>query len=102
MIVEGVIRVEAVCKNTECTKAFTKKKSNQIYCSDECCQIVTNKRLMVKYHENRARLAGKERICSECEETKLSRYNASTVCNLCKARQRTLARNELLEMISGS
>lgn len=94
--------MEAICKNNECNNRFTKRKSNQIYCSDSCCQTVTNKRLMVKYHEDRARLAGKTRFCSECNETKLSRYNESTVCNLCQARKRTLARNELLDMINGS
>jgi len=94
--------MEAICKNNECEVLFVKKKSNQIYCSDHCCQIVTNKKLKVKYHENRARLAGEERYCSKCRETRLSRYNDSTICNLCIAKEKTIAKKELLDMIRGA
>lgn len=94
--------MEAICRNNECQLKFTKKKSNQIYCSDECCNFVTNERLKLKYHENKARLAGKERFCENCGETKLSRYNEDTTCNLCKARRKTEARKELLAMINGA
>lgn len=92
--------MEAVCKNIECQIKFSKKKANQIYCSDNCCQIVTNRRSMVKYHANKARLAGVERFC-DCG-TKLSRYNEDEVCNLCKARAKAEKRNELLAMINGT
>lgn len=102
MIVEEVTELEAICRNPKCQKPFIKRKSNQIYCSDDCCTVVTNARLMRRYHENKARLAGQERYCEECSETKLSRYNEDTVCNLCKAKRKTNARIELLAMFSGA
>jgi hypothetical protein len=40
-----------ICGNKECAKDFDAKTHNQKYCSDECCRIATNKRIMEKYYE---------------------------------------------------
>ena len=39
-----------ICANKECAINFDAKTHNQKYCSDECCRIATNKRIMEKYY----------------------------------------------------
>ena len=43
-----------ICANTECAKEFDSKTHNQKYCSDECCRVATNRRIMEKYYEKKA------------------------------------------------
>lgn len=93
---------EAVCDNTECGKAYGKRTSNQRYCSEVCCKEVTNRNLMKKYHETRARIKGQIRFCERCSETRLNRYNESTVCNLCAAIEKRERRDSLLAMFNGA
>lgn len=81
------------CSNTECGKEFNAHTHNQIYCSAECCRIATNKRIKEKYHENKARLSGKDRHCA-CG-VKLSRYNKSVQCSACEARVLLETKNEI-------
>ena len=70
------------------------------YCSDECCRLATNARIMEKYYERKARLKGTVRICKSLDcETKLSRYNPSNVCGACERRDIERDRNNLLEML---
>lgn len=93
---------EAVCDNTECGKTYTRRTSNQRYCSEACCKVVTNKNLMQKYHEARARIKGKVRFCVGCNETRLNRYNESNICNLCTAKEKREKREDLLAMFNGT
>ena len=72
-----------ICNNKECNKDFDAKTHNQKYCSDECCRIATNKRIMEKYYEKKAIRNGAFRACSKCI-TKLSRYNQSIICSSCE------------------
>ena len=72
-----------ICNNKECAKEFTPKTHNQKYCSDECCRIATNRRIMEKYYEKKAIRNGAQRTCKKCD-TKLSRYNQSDVCVICE------------------
>lgn len=72
-----------ICSNKECAKEFEAKTHNQKYCTDECCRIATNRRIMEKYYEKKAIKNGAHRICKNCK-TKLSRYNQSNICSTCE------------------
>lgn len=72
------------CAAEGCDEVFVKKVSNQKYHNDECCRKETNRKIMEKYYDNRARLLGKERMCKQCKTTKLSRYNEKQVCAACE------------------
>lgn len=71
-------------KCVECQKDFEFKTHNQKYCSNQCCRVSTNKRIMQKYYEKRERLAGKERLCRDCLAP-LSRHNPLEVCAMCES-----------------
>ena len=73
------------CANSECNKEFNSKTHNQKYCSDECCRLATNRRIMEKYYEKKAIKNGAHRVCKKCK-TKLSRYNQTEVCSSCEKR----------------
>jgi len=87
-----------ICANTDCKKDFTPKTHNQKYCSDECCRIFTNKRIMEKYYEKKEIRAGKIRACRVCKG-QLSRYNQSNICYLCEKKNITRHKNIVLEII---
>ena len=72
-----------ICSNKECAKEFEAKTHNQKYCTDECCRIATNRRIMEKYYEKKAIKNGAPRTCKNCK-TKLSRYNQADVCSTCE------------------
>jgi len=86
------------CAYTECGIDFTAKTHNQRYCSDECCRLATNKRIMEKYYQRKERRKGGSRICSSrtCS-TVLNRYNDTEVCSLCLAKKET----DIKDYISG-
>jgi hypothetical protein len=75
---------EVVCKNEECNKSFITKKYNAVFCSKECRRLVTNKKLLDKYYENKSNKF-KKRICKtkNCT-TILSSYNKEDICEPCK------------------
>ena len=56
-----------ICSSDECKKNFDAKTHNQKYCSEECCRIATNKRIMEKYYEKKVILGG---ITNNCPSTK--------------------------------
>jgi len=74
-----------ICANKDCLngKEFTPKTHNQKYCTDECCRIATNRRIMEKYYEKKAIKNGAIRHCKICK-SKLSRYNSQEVCSTCE------------------
>jgi hypothetical protein len=72
-----------ICLNKECAKEFDAKTHNQKYCSDECCRISTNRRIMEKYYEKKAIRNGAHRTCKKCK-VKLSRYNQTDICSTCE------------------
>jgi len=82
-----VIGLVVNCAREECGKGFTKTTHNQKYCSNECCRIETNRKIMEKYHERAAIRRGKKRVCRICE-TPLSRYNENKICGGCEVRKR--------------
>ena len=86
-----------ICSNKECAKDFTPKTHNQKYCTDECCRVATNRRIMEKYYEKKAIKNGSIRQCTKCK-SQLSRYNTESICAACdKKRSRT--KNLLQEII---
>ena len=88
-----------ICSNKECAKEFDAKTHNQKYCSDECCRIATNRRIMEKYYEKKAIRNGAFRACSKCK-TQLSRYNQSNMCAACEKKTDTNNKNKLMGMIN--
>ena len=72
------------CANDECRKVFVAKVYNATYCGADCRRIVTNKKLLEKYYEDKKRIKTK-RVCStKTCSTILSRYNKENICEQCK------------------
>lgn len=90
---------EAVCDREGCEISYIKKTHNQRYCSDECCRLATNKRIMEKYYAKRDQRLGKTRFCTVCGVTKLSRYNDGMVCASCSTRKQELANDSVVSML---
>ncbi len=88
-----------ICANSECLKDFESKTHNQKYCSDDCCRIATNKKIMEKYYEKKAIRNGAIRLCKKCK-SKLSRYNSENICAKCVKSNNSDHKNKLLEAIN--
>lgn len=88
-----------ICSNKECAKDFEPKTHNQKYCSDECCRVATNRRIMEKYYEKKAIKNGAFRGCKKCGSS-LSRYNQSTYCAICEKNINIRNKDKLIEMIN--
>lgn len=88
-----------ICANKECAKEFESKTHNQKYCSDECCRVATNRRIMEKYYEKKAIRNGAVRQCNKCN-TKLSRYNQGSLCSSCEKKINVTNRGKIIGMIN--
>lgn len=88
-----------ICGNKECNKDFDAKTHNQKYCSDECCRIATNRRIMEKYYEKKAIRNGAYRACKKCN-SRLSRYNQNSLCASCEKKTDLSKKDKLLGMIN--
>jgi hypothetical protein len=88
-----------ICSNKECAKEFEPKTHNQKYCTDECCRIATNRRIMEKYYEKKAIRNGARRGCKLCD-VQLSRYNESNLCASCTRKVNQSQKTKLLGMIN--
>ena len=86
------------CANKECTVEFDVKTHNQKYCSDECCRIATNRRIMEKYYEKKAIRNGAPRVCKTCP-SKLSRYNHDDICAGCQKKTDKTVKTKLIGLI---
>ena len=80
-----------------CGIEFETKKKNQKYCDQICCRGATNKRIMQKYYENKARLKGFKRYC-ECGQA-LSKYNTGNICNICETKNNIKNEQKIMEAI---
>lgn len=78
-----------------CGELFTKRRPNMVYCKKECCNAATNKKLIEKYHKEKARKKQKNRKCEVCNSN-LSRYNSDNICHSCQARESDLQRMKIL------
>lgn len=87
------------CAYTECGQLFEAKTHNQRYCSDECCRMATNARLMKQYYEKKARRQGHIRVCASGCGTRLSRYNDGDECQSCAAAKESENRKQLFKII---
>lgn len=90
-----------ICARNGCDVTFDKKTHNQKYCTDECCKIATNERVMEKYYERQAQRQGKARYCKTCNG-RLSRYNDGQVCSPCKASKTVAANNQVVDMLANA
>jgi hypothetical protein len=88
-----------ICSNKECAKEFEPKTHNQKYCTDECCRIATNRRIMEKYYEKKAIRNGAYRQCKKCK-AKLSRYNQSNICAVCEKNKDISNKSKIIGMIN--
>lgn len=88
-----------ICGNKECAKDFDAKTHNQKYCSDECCRVATNRRIMEKYYEKKAIRNGALRLCKKCKG-QLSRYNQSDLCSSCEKKVSVTNKNSILDRIN--
>jgi hypothetical protein len=69
-----------VCALEGCDNTFTKRVHNQRFCSNECCRVYTNARILEQYHEKKNRkLTGRTCKQKDCD-TVLSRYNEGDKC----------------------
>lgn len=91
-----------VCAREGCDDEAERKTHNQKYCSDECCRLATNQRIMEKYYARRDQRQGVARYCGDCGVTRLSRYNDSLVCGACKIQKEVAANNSVMAMISAA
>ena len=89
------------CARPECGAVGVKATHNQKYCSNECCRIETNRKIMEKYHERVAIKKGKKRQCSEdgCS-TLLSRYNHTGTCGACESKNATMDRSSAEDLVA--
>lgn len=88
------------CARNGCTQEFEKRTHNQKYCSDECCRLATNEKIMIRYYENKDRKSGKPRHCAGrgCSQ-KLSRYNDGDYCASCVTKQQVSDRTEIKRLL---
>lgn len=89
-----------VCAREGCEVEAQRKTHNQKYCTDECCRLATNQRIMEKYYDKRDQRQGKARFCKICQATRLSRYNDSQVCSSCASQREINANNSVIDMLS--
>ena len=94
-----VIGLTVICAREECGAEFTKVTHNQKYCTNECCRIETNRKIMEQYHERNAIKRGKKRACKNCS-TSLSRYNPSALCGACQTAKREENLGEAQSLLS--
>jgi len=87
------------CLNSECGLDFDSKTHNQKYCSDECCRVATNKRIMEKYYEKKAIKNGAPRKCKGCPGL-LSRYNSEPYCAKCIKSNHTKNKKSLMDIVN--
>lgn len=88
------------CARKGCDSTFERRTHNQKYCSDECCRLATNDKMLIRYYEKKERKSGKPRKClsSSCEQM-LSRYNEGDYCASCITKQEVSDRLEIKRML---
>ena len=84
-------RKSKVCANDKCSNEFVPRVYNAIYCGTACRRIVTNKKILERYHEKKAAKGRKRTCATDTCNTTLSRYNTEDICESCK-RERYIMR----------
>lgn len=88
-----------ICANKDCGIDFDARTHNQKYCSDECCRVATNKRIMEKYYEKKAIKSGAARKCRSCS-SQLSRYNQDTLCSTCEKSTKIKSKSMMMDILN--
>lgn len=88
-----------ICANKDCAIDFDARTHNQKYCSDECCRVATNKRIMEKYYEKKAIKSGAARICRSCS-SQLSRYNQDILCSTCEKSTKIKSKSMMMDILN--
>ena len=88
-----------ICANKDCATDFDARTHNQKYCSDECCRVATNKRIMEKYYEKKAIKGGAARACKSCK-SQLSRYNQETLCSTCEKTIEIKSKSMMMDILN--
>jgi uncharacterized protein with PIN domain len=81
--------VEQECARVGCDIFFVKTRHNMKYCSNKCCRLAANAKILSDYHDRKNWLAAENRRCAKCNKS-LSRYNKDKVCNACQVEKRDL------------
>ena len=84
----------------QCGEQFEFRTHNQKYCSNHCCRIATNKRIMDKYYEKKERLKGKTKFC-KCGAM-LSRYSNEVTCITCQGKKRRQKTSDAVEAMKNA
>jgi hypothetical protein len=88
-----------ICANKDCATDFDARTHNQKYCSDECCRVATNKRIMEKYYEKKAIKGGAVRVCKSCS-SQLSRYNQDALCSTCEKSTQIKSKSMMMDILN--
>lgn len=91
-----------ICANPDCNIEFVPKTHNNKFHSDECCRLETNRKIMEKYYERKRQRAGEVRYCIQCETTRLSRYNNSSVCGACRKKKEEQQNHSVIAMLENT
>lgn len=94
-----MVGTEFICAREECGNKAEKQTHNQKYCSNECCRVETNRKIMEKYHEKAAIRRGKKRECVRCG-VRLSRYNESKICGGCHVSEKEKHAGEAARLLA--
>lgn len=81
-----------------CGVLFVKRRPNMIYCTKECCNHATNKKLIERYHIQKNKKNQSGRLCSICS-AKLSKYNNNDFCHACKIKESEMEKINLLRSL---
>ena len=80
-----------ICANNVCKTEFMPRVYNAIYCCTACRRLVSNEKILKRYHANKAARGKKRRCDTKGCNTMLSRYNKENICESCK-RERYIQR----------
>ncbi len=75
---------QRLCLNEECSSSFIANVYNAVYCSPECRRVVTNKKLLKNYYEQKENKKTKRFCKTKNCSTILSKYNKENICEQCK------------------
>jgi hypothetical protein len=83
-----------------CSTEFQPKVSYQIYCTVECRELATRKKIYDRYRSNGAKKRSKKRIkcAGECG-TVISMYNESLFCSVCNVNKKKV--DKMIEDLKG-
>lgn len=89
-----------ICANTECGLEFEPTAHNQIYHTQECTRIATNKKIMERYYERKEKKLRIDRVCLICGN-KLSRYNdgEEDYCLIHQTDRSGISKNDLFDLL---